>query len=467
MKKRLLIILLTVLSTVLFLSACGKVKKDVDIELLLSNDYEVEYIFTRAGLSIDGAKPLETADGGIYHPVQSDKYKTIADLYKLLSETYANDETITAYMGSVDSDGRLLYLDIDGKLCRSSNPIVSPGNPTADYDSIKAEKMGKGEHGKQRVLFRFTENGEDGSEYQCVMEAVDTGKDGWRLWTSRATAVREIIKQGTGDTVANDVHTIADSFVTALGAGDTATIERLTQTQGGGYSHLSQAGITEASYEVVEELDYEGEYLVTLHVSGGNGVFKTGTNTYRMRVGYSDKDGELIVRYFQPSSFEPYDQLLPDKQTNIAANQVLYLARLVGAIEFTSPADIPAEVITEYVLWMTEMQGEPDPAGISLAELQTQVKNYFGIEGFDPGKDTIFYNADTDSYFMMGRGLPPFNMFVLPISDGNGIATIEVYSFDPTADPLMLAPVSTTLYTLNNNWNGSYTFVNGIKKPLI
>ncbi|MEG1943284.1 MAG: hypothetical protein RR049_05650, partial [Angelakisella sp.] len=132
-----------------------------------------------------------------------------------------------------------------------------------------------------------------------------------------------------------------------------------------------------------------------------------------------------------------------------------------GNIKFTSNADLASETVTEYILWLDETKNGPNEDGMTLGELGTQAKKYFGIDGFDPGRQSTFYNTATDSYFMLGRGLAPFNMFVKQISDGNGIAVVEVTDFDLLSDPLMLKPISVTEYTLSNNWNGSYTFESG------
>lgn len=463
MQKRFFAALL--LMGLLVFSSCGSKKPEkLNVEKLLSNDYELEYIFSMAGLTVDNTKPITAADGGVYYPVNSDKYKTTADIKKLLESTYSEKDTVDTLMTGIDAAGRLLYMDIEGKLYRSSEPITGAGLAEADYETVEKQKAEKGEDGRQRVLFTFDEMGKDGSEYSCTMEAVECKDGKWRLRTSRGAALHELTKQGPGQSVAANVKELADSFVQALAAGDTATIEQLTQAQGGSYSYLSGAGIVSATITgVVEELDFEGEYLLDIEVSGGDGTFPEGKSSYRIKVGYSDYEDILIVRYLKPAEFTPYDLLPTEQQTNVAANQVTYLMRLAGKQEFAAPAQLPTEIVTEYALWLSEMQSEPKEGGMPLAELQAQVMKYFGIEGFDPGADSIFYNADTDSYFMLGRGLATFNMFVEPVSDGNGVAVVKVTDFDLSADPLMLKPVSTTVYTLNNNWNGSYTFVSGIK----
>ncbi|MEG2074019.1 MAG: hypothetical protein RRY54_04575, partial [Angelakisella sp.] len=77
MKKRLLALGIIIMAAALLFSACGKKDeasgniKMAEIEALLSNDYEAEYIFAMAGLSVDNAKALKATDGGVYYPVQS------------------------------------------------------------------------------------------------------------------------------------------------------------------------------------------------------------------------------------------------------------------------------------------------------------------------------------------------------------------------------------------------------------
>lgn len=465
MKKRLLAAVLTIAVLLTLFTACGSKKTEkLDAVKLLSADYEAEYIFAMAGISVDDTKPMTAENGGVYYPVTSDKYKKLADLEALLTSIYAQQSTIVARLDARDADGRALYLDLAGQLCRSSRAVIGTASAELDYDSLEKSKARTGEDGRQTVALTFTEHGGDGAEYRCTMEAVESKDGKWRLLTTRSETPHEVIKKGIGETVADNVRAVADAFVTALAAGDTAAIEQLTQAQGGSYSELSQIGITGASIsETVEELDFQGEYLVDLEVSGSGGILRAGKNSYRMRVGYADYDSMLVVRYLQPADFAPYDQLPAEQQTDVAANQVTFFTRLVGDLEFATPAQLSPEIITEYTLWLDDMQNGPDPQGMSLEVLQAQVKRYFGLEGFDPGADSNFYNADTNSYFMLGRGLPPYNLFVTPLSDGDGVATVQVTAYDLAADPLMLKQTATTLYTLNNNWNGSYTFASGVK----
>ncbi|MEG1943495.1 MAG: hypothetical protein RR049_06725, partial [Angelakisella sp.] len=413
MRKRLLALGIIIMAAALLFSACGKKDeasgniKMAEIEALLSNDYEAEYIFAMAGLSVDNAKALKATDGGVYYPVQSDKYKVMADLSNLLAATYGNEETTAAYLGRTDAKGLPLYMELEGKLCRSGEPLIGEFSPEADYETIEKGKLVKGKDGLSQSSFTISESSAEGGEYRCVME-VTRGKDGkWRLATTRGTAVREIVKEGSGEVKMGVAGELAKKFVDALGAGDTAAIEQLTQAHGGSYGYLAQAGVTSASFTVTSETDYDGEYIVTIEVSGGNGTFAEGKHDYRMEVGYSDYDGSLVVRYLQPRDFVSYDRLSAEQQTYAAANQVTALMRLAGNIKFASNADLAPETVTEYILWLDETKNGPNEDGMTLGELGAQAKKYFGIDGFDPGRQSTFYNTATDSYFMLGRGLAP------------------------------------------------------------
>lgn len=477
MKKRFATMLAVLTAGLLVLSGCGgknggtaSASPKQAIEKLLSADYELEYAFGSAGLPVDGTAPKSPEGGGVYFPVQSETYKKLADLKTLLEATYTS-ETASRILATQDAVGGPLYLDIDAKLYRSSAPTILPLSPLVLAEDIVLGEAGKAADGQKKQLFTVTERSDDGGESVASLEAVQVKSGQWRLREQRALCARTQTKAGAGVIVAGELGATAQSFLDALQTGDAAAIKALATDEGSyestyilpenySYEFLTAAGVTSATItDTVLDTQSQAEYQVTLAVSGGNGTFAAGTT--RWLLGVSLRESGPVITQFYPQNQVPYLQLPLTQQINNAANQVYRLMRLQGGISFAAPKELSASLITEYAL-MELSNANPDTyTGFSLEQVQKEVVKLFAMENFTP--DQNWYNTETKSFVMYGRGGEFLNARISVLSEGDGVAKIEATHY---SDPLQLMPAATVVYTLKNNWNGTYEFVSAVMSPV-
>lgn len=461
--KRVVSAALVLLAAMLF--GCGAKGGELtssDLQKLLSNDYEAAYIFVAAGLPVDGKKPAKDSAGVLYFPTESDKYKTTADLKKLLEETYADEAFISDMLATPDSKGAPLYTDIEGVLHRSAEPAIGATGAAADPKTIAMQPQ-EGDS----VVFTVRATSEDGNGTQAKLTAV-RAKNGWRLSYGFAAVLGQS-DQG----VAQDVFaSTAQSFLDALAAGDIPTINELaipaegapdgSTWQGVTYDFLSGAGVSSAQLtETLLEDDLSGVYVATIAAGSGD-IFESGSHRYILLVepSYASDmtiSGAIVTGLWREDA-TPYERLPFEQQENRAINQINRLMQLHGAAQFTTPRELSDDMLTEYLLYeLTSQNTENYDADFTLEEVQSMAVKLLGLADFTPAER--FYNKETDSYVMLGRGFAYTNVRLEQTSEGNGLVTVEAKHY---GDPLRLRCTSRIEYTMKNNWNGTYELVSGI-----
>lgn len=482
MKRRFLSVVALLLAMTLALAGCGKPQQKQpglpDLRALLAQNYQIEDIFYRAGLPVKATQAVKDEAGLLYFPVDHERYTTMDSLNKLVESCYT-EAVAQALLATQSEDGGLLYKDIDGKLCRSASPVITPVEGELDSDTLKVTKAGV--DGKSSVAW-FTIQGsvEGGEAFQLEWQVMDT-KSGWRLAQTRQYATRtgaggeEVPAQSGGETTTPDTtpHSVAQAFLDALVAGDGQAVGELATDRGSyeeaylypdfqGYGDTTGWGVTAA--EIVEtqnEQESVGEYTVRLTVSGGDGTLQSGN--YYLDVGASER--KLVVRAFRPVEQTPYESLMPEQRSLVAVNQVLDMLTLNGPVVFATPSELNSGILTEYALYHLT-KNDPgdvvaDVPSYTKEEVQATVLKLFGIEGLT--LDDQFYSSDAQGYLFLGRGGITSNFQIEQLQDGNGIALVEVRLYN---DPLQFYCTGKVLYTLSNNWNDSYEFVSAQRQDV-
>ena len=452
MGKRLLCTALCLCLALGCLAACGK-KEETDQELtgifsdLLAADYEVYYLFYSDGLPVDQAV-TETVGEGEYHPVTSAQYKDLGALKKLLEGVYAKKDQVEAILAVEDPNGHPLLAEVDGKLYRSATRDIFALGYELEEGSLAIKARSEG-----AATFSFQETGLDGSLYETSMSMTKTGA-GWRLDGTRAGAKREMIREGSGESSLvgeGEARRVAEAFLAALRAGDAEALSGLTM--GGDWTGV-RASRAEIS-EVREELDSQGDYIVSLTVTQGGSVLQAGDAEYRLRVGFYPFSDQVGPTYFRPAQEEYYNLLDLAQRDSVPANQVEEFIGMYGAVTFSAPEELPADTITEYaMLLMASQSGEWDRV-FTLEEVASQVESSFGIGDFD-AKDTKFYSAEMGGCIIWGRGGTSYNMLIeMPVvREGRAVVTVGFFE-----DILCTVSDKVLTYTLEENPDGSWRFV--------
>ncbi len=451
--RRLLCVLFC-LSFCFGLAACQE-KEETDEELtetfsrLLAADFEVYYLFYSDGLPVD-QNVTQQVEGADYHPVVSTEYKDLDDLRNLLEGVYAEESQVEAHLEVKDPHGTPLLAEVDGKLYRSATRDIYAMGYEVDDTSIRLE-----ERGEEQASFVFLETGMDGSLYETRMTMVKTSQ-GWRLEAPRSEAQREVVREGSGETSAiaqGEARRTAEDFLEALKAGDAAALAEMTQGEEAVWSgvRVSRAEIT----EVREELDSQGDYLVSLQVEEGGDVLEEGEQEYRLYVQFDAFSGKVSPVYFQPSAREYYNWLPYSSQDSEPAEAVAEFISLYGTQTFASPDELSPEILTEFaIVRMAETSGQWDQV-YTAEEVAAQVEETFGIPEFD-GSTTPFYSTEQGGYIMWGRGGSSFNMLMeMPVvKDGQAEIRVAFYK-----DLLCTVPESSITYLLEENPEGGWRFL--------
>ena len=424
---------------------------------LLAKDYEVCYIFYSQGLPVDDSPEAALErDGSVYRPSASEEYKTMSDLEKLLEETYAGRDTIEGYLALEDSQGHPLFLEEGGKLYQSAQgELRMPRFEARDDTAVLVEET------EERAVFTLEEDSLDGSLYQCTLALTKTEK-GWRLETPREEGERTLLREGSDEetlAVEGSARAAAEAFLEALKAADTGKIEMLTEAPEGTYSGWRAIQIENAQItDTQEEGDSYGSYRVALKVLSGAGIFADGESTYKMEVGFGSSPDGVVVRSFRPAEPVPYSQLPYEERTDGACEAVMEMIGLFGFQPFGSPAELPAEVVTEYCLSQLSKDKtfEEVMEGISPQELSDAAWTYFGLEDFQ-ARDTAYYNAGLEAYMTAGRSGFEGDYLVMGSREGSGgTIIVEVRTY---TDPLQTQNERIYIYTMSPDEEEGFRFL--------
>ncbi len=427
------------------------------LEQLLAKDYEVYYLFRSRGLPVDDSPEAALEwEGGVYQPSLSEEYKSVGDLKKLLEGTYARDETVEQYLAAKDDNGHPLFVDLDGRLCQSSQSPLQASRFTVVEDTAQLV-----EETEDRAVFTLEEESLDGSLYQCTVTLVRTDR-GWRLETPMEDAEQTLLREGSdpsSEQSLEDARQVAESFLTALAAGDTARVEELSQAVPGTYSSWASAGVAQARItETLEEGPGYGLYEVSFSVSENGGTFPQGENRYRLEVTSGEMSGELIVGQFRPAEPVPYNLLPYQDRQDAACEAVLKWVELFGPQTFADTGDLSEEMVAEYCLTRLaeEMSFDQVMEGIQPETLEEAALEWFGLEGFD-ARETGCYDPQRDVYLTPGRSGSGANCLVMGSSVGeDGTICVEVRTY---TDPLQTQNQRIYTYLLSQEEEEDYRFL--------
>lgn len=462
---------IALLAALLLLAACSGQDKELNAETvrqLIINDAEVEHIFGAAGLAVDGSRPLKDPSGNLYLPVSSEKYSTMAELQKLPEATYADAQIVAEILATADAGGAPLYAELEGKLCRSAAPVISLRGVVAQTNSIKLGQLEKDEQGRNVVECRLPEEYDDGTTVDVTLRIVQT-KQGWRLerLRSRIASAEPPTQEQPGE-----IREVAERFLLVLTAGDgKAALEMcLSDPQGGerelrdyNMDFLADCGITAATItEVNHEDENSAEYLVQITSQSGQ-IFPAGSSAWVLELarGESAADGSQAAIYVSAlwqRDDPPYNRLPFSEQSNRAIDQVSRLIGLHGLVQFENPSVIGNDMLSEYLLCELEAaQPENATEGYTLDEVKGMAERLLGDSGFVPAER--FRGSDSDRYFAWGRARTTVNNRLRQREAANGLVVIESLNYN---DPLQLRVTSCVVYTLRNNWNGTYQMVSAV-----
>lgn len=460
---RVLTLILTL--TLAFTAACGRKPApaaETDQQLLeafttlLAQDFEVAYLFYGGGVVVSDQGAIQQA-GQTYWPSDDPRYPTMGELEALLRATYAGEQERAALLGRTTPGGALLFVEDNKTLYKNQEEWVSLPPTTTREETIRL--IARGENSAQ---FQFEQEGADGSLYEVTLAMVRT-PEGWRLAAQLRDAPRTVIREGSAETslfAPGEAGAVAEKFLEALVARDTAALETLSFAPPGTYASWGSLEVTQARVaQVVEDLDAQGEYLVDLVVTQGGGILEEGAVQYRLKVGTRNAvdwgergDGfpGLSVDYFQPLALEPYELAEGPEHRHPAAEAVGRLILFFGPQPFETSEQLGAGRITEYVLMDLDNGDDPQPS-YTQAQVAAGAKKLFGLEDFIPSPE--FYISYYGGFSAGGRGGYQVNKltFLSPGEAAEMTVTVQLYS-----DPLQVQRTQTLVYTLvetaENNW---------------
>lgn len=443
----------------LSLASCQKQPAELPVEeafeQLLAADYEAYYLIYNGGLTADSGQPkmLENAE---YWRVTSPDYGTMDALQKRLESIYLRSETVKTILSARDQNNNPLLRSQDGSLWRSAAPELQAMAYEVDDATITLENQTD-----SAAAFSFRETGLDGSLYKTGLSMTKTAA-GWRLDAPRWEAERTLIREGSGKTSLVEqgaARQAAEAFLASILDGGTPDLPGVTLGNVSAWQNvrISSAVIT----KVVEELDSQGDYIVSVAVEDGGGVFPDGAQDYRlvMRCNEMRYGDAVYPAYFRPASEQYYNWTSYVEQNQDGPGPMWYVNAFIsyfGWATFQTPWELPPETVVEFSLFFAQ-SAEGDQR-FTPAEVADAIEKTFGITGFD-GTGTKFYVKDQDRYLLLGRGGNFYDLLIgMPQIHGSQ-AQVEVTFYE---DVLCTSPARTIRYTLEKGNDGSWMLLSAV-----
>jgi len=423
---------------------------------LLAADYEVYYLIYGGGLTADSDSAM-TKEKTAYWEVTSADYGTLDALQRRLEDIYLRSETVKAILGAEDKAGDQLLLWEDGRLWRSAAPEVRAFGYEVEEETIRLESQSD-----TAASFSFQESGLDGSLYETAMSITKTA-GGWRLDAPRWEAERTLIREGSGQTSLvgqGAARQAAEAFLASLLEGGVQ--ESLQGVQLGDCSAWQGVKITSAAItETVEEFDSQGDYLVSVTVENGGGVFPEGTQDYRLVMRCNEmRFGDAVYpAYFRPASEQYYNWSDYVEQNQDGPGPCWYVDAFIGFYGWTTfqdPTQLPADTVVEFSLLFAQSAEGDDR--YTPAELAGAVERTFGLENFD-GTGTKYYVKDQDRYLLWGRGGNIMDLLIQMPKIRGSQAQVDVSFY---GDVLCTARLRTIRYTLEKGNDGSWKLLSAV-----
>ncbi len=263
------------------------------------------------------------------------------------------------------------------------------------------------------------------------------------------------------DPVQNETHrAVAERFVNALCSHDIATINELTSANEGIYNQLENVTFSNVVLGVTSENadpNLYSEYTLSFHTNEGQTVLPSGDYSYQFAVGMAPYSEKVGILDFESTTTQNPDNL--PYQNEAAALASLYIG-FFGTTEFATPSDLSSHDILEFAL-IYMMSFSPDTE-TTVENVHNVISQLFGITGFD-GRDSVMYDAETDSYVLLGRGGLSMNYHVsqsyIDPASGQYVVVASFYN-----DPLQLFAQSQMRFTFQKNDDGTFRFVSGVKQ---
>lgn len=458
MRKKLLCAVLA-FCLALSLGGCKEQQQELSPEeafrQLLAADYEVEYLIYAGGLTADSdqTKMLENTP---YWLVTSQDYNTMDALQKRLESIYLRSETVKSILGTVDQNKKPLLRTQDGQLWRSAAPEIRAVGYEVEEDTIQLESRSDSAAG-----FSFRESALDGSLYQTSLSVTKTAA-GWRLDTPRWEAARTLIREGSGEASLVEegaARRAAEEFLSSILDGGLPSAQGAILGDSSAWQNvrISSAVIT----KTVEEMDSRGDYIVSVAMEDGGGVFPDGAQDYRLVMRCDEmRFGDTVYpAYFRPASEEYANWTSYVEQNRDGPGPVWYVDAFIGFFGWTTfrdPWDLPPETVVEFSLLFA--QSSEGDERYTPAEVEDAIQRTFGISGFD-GTGTKFYVKDQDRYLLWGRGGNVYDLLIGMPQFHSSQAQVDVTFY---GDVLCTAPLRTLRYTLEKGTDGSWKLLSAV-----
>lgn len=407
------------------------------IDTLLTRDYIVSYLWYCDGLAAEGEpvddySPVSTASG----------YTSLADLRALVENTYSADAA-ASLMDAADTQGRPRFIEGEGKLMKSTHPVLSAYY--WDYDAESVTILSQ-EGGTVLFTVNMTNLMASSDAEKTVEMSMQREGGAWKL-----SAVSVLLAEGgelPGAATAG-TRELAERFLVALTENDTASIAECAGEQEDAYASWSGMSIPAATLsETLEEYDGYGRYRVHMKVQNAFGVFGKGEENYLLIVTV-ESDNTPVVCYFEPEDKVSYNYSGQKDDAACAMTEVFL--QYEGYQKFKGSFWMDNETATDFAMAMLTLVN-PAQSVYTAEEITAAAKLYLGFNEFTPS-DSEKFLAEEGGYLLPGRSMTLGQYLIWPsYSDGAGRTLVKVEKY---SDHLNTKDCVSYLFTYKTNADGS------------
>lgn len=270
-----------------------------------------------------------------------------------------------------------------------------------------------------------------------LFEIADVLPDQRFFFRADMTAVTErILESNLRDA---DAALLAD-FAAALEQGDAEQLAALTGGDAETCAALKNARFSCGDWR--RQADEENEYVLRVNVLDGGGLLPEGEEDWLIRLGAVGGDGGMGIAFAAP-----LERAAADEQTSdsLAAGLIRALNLVLGAEPFASVSELDPELLGEAILVQTknELHAHDDLYDFPGAEARAIAKERFGLSAWN-GEEFPFYDAETDTFSLYGRGAAEVYSLLSADETENGVLRVTQFVY---ADRACMIPEKTLLYT--------------------
>lgn len=403
------------------------------IDTLLTRDYIVCYLWYCDGLQAEGELNAEH-----YYQVSAESgYTSMNDLRTLVEGTYTMD-LAASLIDIADGQGRPRFVEEEGQLYKSAYPVLSQFY--WDYDSESVEILSD-EGDLVTFTVDMTNLLSDTQGKKTVQMEMRRDNGTWQLCEVSVLAA----EGGSIQTTAPTAREIADKFLAALRANDTATVAALAGESEESYSAWKSMTVTAAVTGTLEEYDGYGRYQVRMNASGSAGAFPSGEKDYILIVSSDNDTGTPLVCYLEPSGEIAYN--FSEQKDDPACDMTERYLRAEGYVKFKNGFWMENSIATDFVL--TELYAEKPQQSYTEEEVKAAAAAYLGYEDFTPDES---YRSE-GGFILPGRAPKTIgSLLIWPSTSENGNTVVRVESY---SDRLHTQNQQTYLFTFRINTDGS------------